>query len=466
MAIMGRGDHRDIAANATGRNLLMLCYYYPPLTDVGCRRSVAFSRYFKKYGWKPTVLSVSNPDPVFCRVGNDRPPEGVDVVYCRSWVNTYWFLGKLNGLLTRALRSFGIQLKRNPFYDLMNIPDLFWGWIPAATIKGCQLMRKQSIDLIYVSCTPFSSAVAGVLLKKLTGKPLVIDFRDPFALEIPPFPLNDVPSYRRYINRTLETWLLRHTDVFVVTPDEIRQRYIQQYPWIHDKICTIYNGIEPADIRVDEREDFPKFTVVYGGNFYFDYIKSDVFFQALAHLQAAGNITADNFQFLYYGGDGKRIKDKAKEYAIEDLVIVNGMIPYQKMLNILAGADLQLLRIVEANMGTKIFDGLALNVPLLATIPEGEPSDIVRKYSPDSYLVGTREPEKVADAILDAMNKREGGQRKERRSNTEFFKVFSREATARQLMEIIEQQLYMMHDTQCAPTSGFQTKNTDDELRN
>jgi len=27
--------------------------YYPPLVDVGCKRSVAFSKYFKKHGWNP-----------------------------------------------------------------------------------------------------------------------------------------------------------------------------------------------------------------------------------------------------------------------------------------------------------------------------------------------------------------------------------------------------------------------------
>ncbi len=445
MAIMGAVDNPDSASDATERNILMLCYYYPPLTDVGCRRSVSFSRYFKKYGWKPTVLSVSNPDPVLCRVGTDIPPEGVTVHYCRSLFSTYWFLGKINGLLTKVLRPFGIQLKRNPFYDLINIPDPLWSWIPSAAITSYRLIKKRGIDLIYVSCSPFSSAVAGVLLKKLTGKPLVLDFRDPFALEVPPFPLSDVPTYRRRINRKLETWLLRNADVFVVTPDEIRQRYIQQYPWIRDKIHTVYNGIEPDDLKVNKLEEFSKFSIIYGGNFYFDYIKSDVFFQALAQLKTAGNVTADNFQFLYYGGDGQRINDKAEEYGIEDLVNTGGMIPYQKMLNLLTGADLQLLRIVEANMGTKIFDGLALNVPLLATIPEGEPSDIVRKYSPESYLVGTQDTEKVAAAILDAMDKRVDRQKKPFQPNADFLNDFSREATARQLMKIIDKNLC------CAP---------------
>jgi hypothetical protein len=55
----------------SGKNILMLCYYYPPLTDVGSKRSVAFSKYFKKHGWNPCVLSVTNPDRAYCWVYPD-----------------------------------------------------------------------------------------------------------------------------------------------------------------------------------------------------------------------------------------------------------------------------------------------------------------------------------------------------------------------------------------------------------
>ena len=65
----------------------MLCYYYPPLVDVGCKRSVAFSKYFKKHGWIPHVLSVKNPDRTFCSVGDDATPAGVHTEYSYSIIN-------------------------------------------------------------------------------------------------------------------------------------------------------------------------------------------------------------------------------------------------------------------------------------------------------------------------------------------------------------------------------------------
>jgi len=32
------------------KSVLMICYYYPPIADVGSKRSIAFSKYFKKNG--------------------------------------------------------------------------------------------------------------------------------------------------------------------------------------------------------------------------------------------------------------------------------------------------------------------------------------------------------------------------------------------------------------------------------
>ena len=63
-----------------GKNILMICYYYPPLADVGCKRSVAFATFFKKFGWSPYVLSVKNPDKAYCSLGNEKIPEGIPVV--------------------------------------------------------------------------------------------------------------------------------------------------------------------------------------------------------------------------------------------------------------------------------------------------------------------------------------------------------------------------------------------------
>ena len=183
-------------------SVLMICYYYPPLLDIGCRRSVAFSKFMKKHGWQPFVLSVKNPDKSFCQVGHVVPPDDIPTYYARSHFNIYWLYDKINGLLSRLLALLGFRLKRNYLHDILSVPDIFMGWIPGAIFSGYSIITKNKINCIYVSCSPFSSAIVGIVLKRLTRKPLIIDFRDPFSVNIPES--FRVPNFRKKINRWIE----------------------------------------------------------------------------------------------------------------------------------------------------------------------------------------------------------------------------------------------------------------------
>lgn len=418
------------------KNVLMLCYYFPPLTDVGCKRSVSFVSYLRQHGWHPCVVSVKNPDRAFCSIGSDAPPEGVPVSYTRSLLNLSWILGKMNGALYRLLRLANITLKRNYFHDLVCFPDLFMGWIPLTVLKSVSLVRQHDIDCIYVSSPPFSGALVGVIVKKLTGKPLVLDFRDPFAIE-PSMSKAGIPAFRRRINRAIQNFLLRHADTLILNNEETRLIYHEQYPLVRDRIVVIHNGFEARNLIAEPQEKNRKFTIIYTGDFYFHSLNSTVFFEALAAMKAAGSIDNTSFQFLFYGDCLKEIARLAAEHGIEDLVSVNARIPYDQVLGEIAKSDLQLLRIVKPCLSTKLFEGIPLNIPFLATIPPGEAADIIRRYSPDSYLVEDDSPARVAEAISSAMERSQKGA-VSTNNIEEFLRNFSRETLARKLMDVLE----------------------------
>ncbi len=424
-------------------NILMLCYYYPPLTDVGSKRSVAFSKYFKKHGWNPYVLSVKNPDRYYCSVGKDLPPEGVPTEYSYSVINPYWLLGKMNGALARILKIFNIQVTRNYFYDLICYPDHFLGWIPLTTLKGVRMIQKNKIDAIYVSCTPFSAALIGVFLKLLTKKPLLLDFRDPFAVGISTYA--DVSRIRRAANRWFEKTFLKHADLFFVTSEETRQEYIKEYPWVEDKTFTIYNGFDSVTPLDGSRRKFDKFSVIYTGQFYTygpkHHLYTDLFFNALEYLKSAGDISAEDFQFKFFGDEYAYIEEIADRHGVNDLVIARSRVPYEEVLESVSRSHLMLLRIVKLMISTKLYEGIPLNVPFLATIPHGEVEEIIRKYSPGSYIVTEDNSHlDVADAIKDAMVKYRNNQMPANHVD-EFLARFTRESMTRRLMKIVENTL-------------------------
>jgi len=424
-------------------NVLMICYYYPPIADVGSKRSVAFSKYFKKHGWNPYVLSVKNPDRCYCTIGSDIPPEGVPAAYSYSIANLYWILGKLNGALARVLKLFGINVDRNYFYEFLCYPDHFLGWVPLTLIKGAKLIRRNKIDAIYVSCTPFSAAIIGIVLKKMTKKPLMLDFRDPFATG--GLAYFKTPEFRKGILFWMEKKFLEHTDLLFVTSEETRQEYLRNYPEIHDRIFTIYNGFDPGVPLNLERRKFDKFSIIYTGQFYTygpnHQVYTDLFFKALAHLKAEGTISEDNFQFQFFGDEHEVIKGIANDHGVSDLVIARSRVSYQEVLESISKSHLMLLRIVKLMISTKLYEGIPLDVPFLATIPNGEVEDIIREYSPGSYIITENHTFlDTAQAIKDAIRVYRENLMPGNRIQ-EFLGRFTRENMTRKLMEIVEDKL-------------------------
>lgn len=424
-------------------NVLMVCYYYPPLMDVGSKRSVVFSELFRKNGWDPYVISVSNPDELYCTVGNDAPPDGIPTEYSFSLLNVYKILGKANGFLSWLLKLVNITLRRNYLLDVFCIPDLFAGWIPHAVIKGLQSIRENKADLIYVSCSPFSSAIIGMLLKKLTGKPLVIDFRDPFALKELSM-MQGTPQWRVKIDERIENSIIKAADLFIVNTEEVKNAYLLQYPAARGKTHAVPNGFDDRQMIRGELPKHEKFTIIYAGQFYFydkrNDIHTDAFFRALALLKASGDIEAQNFQFLYFGDGKDQISDIARDHEVNDLVICSDKIPQAEILQKIKKSHLQLLRISKPMVCTKLFEGIALNIPFLATIPRGETAEIVNRYSPGSSVISGMDPGMMARAILSARDKYSKGCMPDNLID-EFMELYSRNNLTLKLMKIIDENI-------------------------
>lgn len=419
------------------KKILMICYYFPPLTDVGCRRSIAFAKYWKQAGWSPHVLSVSNPDKTYCSPGDDLPPPGIDVTRTPSLLNVYWFFGKLNGLCSRILSCFGIDLQHNYFYDLLCVPDFFIGWVIPGILSGLKVIKSKKIDLIYVSCSPFSAGLIGMWLKRLTGCPLVLDYRDPYGLDISRYQKGFMPKkFRRPVDRWIARRIIQACDLFTVTTEETRKLYMEQFPEVKEKIHTIYNGFDHQLLTGLKPENkFSRFTIIYTGQFYYD-VEFDSFFNALGQLKKNGKINGHNFQFLFYGGEPETLQESMAAHDVMDLVHIRCRIPHAEVLKEIKRSHLQLLRIARPMISTKLFEGIVLDIPFLATIPRGEVEDIIRKYSPGSHIITDNAPQSICRCIERAM----AGYPSMDIPNkvTSFLKTFSRERSSLQMLHLFD----------------------------
>ncbi len=157
--------------NNLQRSLLFLAYFFPPRGGAGVQRSVKFAKYLPQFGWHPLIIAHGGmadnasgvQDPTLL---HDVPTETI-VRYTALHPN-------------ERDRYFRAQKKwRQPFFST---DPMDW-WAPAATRLGMDLAAEHHPSAIFVTMSPFTAAESGVALKKQLGLPLILDLRDPWALD-------------------------------------------------------------------------------------------------------------------------------------------------------------------------------------------------------------------------------------------------------------------------------------------
>ena len=411
------------------KKVLIISYFYPPLGGPGALRILGFTKYLPKNGWKPYVISVKNPDRYFDIKGKEKIPEDVKVYYTKNIFPLGW--------AEAGMRKY---FKLKNFYS---IPDIYIGWIIPTILKAKKIIEKEDIDLIFTSSPSWTSSLIGVLLKKLTKKPLVIEFRDAWS-----FNPHIVYTMKicKYINIYLESFVLKNLNRLIAVTSGMLNHYVEKYPDLKDKISLIYNGYDLDDFEFKETKSFRKFTIIYTGNFY-GIQSPEQFFIALRKVINEEIILKNEMQVLLVGHKKRFVDKLIEKYDLKDIVNIIGFVPSKEANKYILKSQM-LLFVIRDNkqaktyvLSSKVFPYLASGNPILALIPEGEAAQMIRKYSDNSYIITDYDnTQKIAEAIYDCYTKwKEGKLNKEISKKTiEFRKKFNREVETKQLAEIFD----------------------------
>ena len=421
------------------KKILIISYYFPPLIDVGSLRALGFAKHLKTHGWEPIVLSVKNPDTSLCKVGKQKAPPGIKTFYCRSWFNLNRATWKINGIFKILFKTLNKSLKTNIVQDLTCIPDAFIGWVIPAYLEGFKIIKDQDIDVVYVSSKPFSSALTGVMLKKVTGIPLVLDFRDPASFPASLFNKNLAGQINRKATERIEKFVLSRVNKLITTTEATKEIYLKMYPFLNGNIHRVYNGYFLPPQKFRRKKKTKKFTIAYAGNFYHTLIPSETFFKSLKKIIDEKIVNSDHIEFLYIGHLREKNNwfiEAESKYELQGLLKATGYLPRDKVQKVTNECALQLLRIVPPMISTKLFEALRDGIPLLALIEGGEVERLVKIYSPNSYVITSGKVEDVVAAIVDAYNKWKKGHLDCIR-NDEYLKKFCKETLTAEFVNII-----------------------------
>lgn len=425
--VITRRDDAASGADGAGRSrrALFVCYFYPPLLSSGTARSVEFTRRLPSLGWDVTVLTVQESRDPWEKGRGGEPPPNVRVRRSAELPFAHG-LDMLHAVLVRVARFAGREIKGHPFRALFAFPDPQVAW--QSTIPG--IRHGRGCDVVYASCSPFSSALSARIIALVLRKPLVLDFRDPWTVN----PYMHIGGPRRALTRLTERWCISGASAILLNTTGTERLYKNAYPEFADRFRVLPNGFD----RLTPVESSPgtPFRIFHIGSFYGPR-RPDLLLEALSQLIQEGHVARDDVEFVQVG-------EKWPSFgAFHESVPITEMppVPRDQALELMSGASLLYLKqgweegITEyVSVAAKTYEYLATGLPVLAECPPGDNLDIVREHAERSYIVASQSLEEMRSALLQALADRDVPPG---RIPQQFIDRFSRDNLSRRLADIL-----------------------------
>jgi glycosyltransferase involved in cell wall biosynthesis len=336
------------------RNVLMVAYHYPPQKgSSGLLRTLKFSRYLLENGWKPTVLTVNPRAYELCDDSqlSDIPKE------------------------VEVIRAFAVDTKRHlsisgRYPRFAALPDRWVSWMVGAIPAGLQAIRRNKIDVIFTTYPIATSPLIGYYLHKFTGKPWVLDLRDPMMDDDHPTDAAVRKSYAK-----VESNAVANASCIIFTAAASRDIYLQRYPSLRPESCAVIsNGFDEEDFTALQPRDTTKnsgpLDLLHAGLIYPHERNPQPFFEALSRLKKSGAISAQTLQIkLRSSGNEAEYARVLKALGIDDFVSLLPPIPYRESLQEAAhSAGLLLLQgpSCDHQIPAKAYEYLRIGRPILA----------------------------------------------------------------------------------------------------
>ena len=369
------------------KKALLIAYHFPPLGGGGVFRTLKFTKYLSEFGYQPYVLTVKNP------MYREKDPTLIKEIPAEAKIHrTFSFEHRI----LRVPRLLNINLKW--FY----MPDQNIGWLPLGVSTGAKLVKKENIDVIYATSPIWTSLLIGMLVKKKTKKPLVVDFRDPWTDN--PF-INYPTKLHQRLERKLEKTVLTQADYVTVATDLMKNNLIRKYPFIKSKIETITNGFDPDDFKnLKIHKKTGKFTITYVGSIY-GLLTAKPFLTALKALVEEKKGFKEKVAVVFVGNCGKETPQLVRQLGLEENVRFVGYVQHRKGLEFMVNAQALLLLItIEGSKGEriltgKLFEYLASRKPIIALVPENGLAANVIKSLNAGTVVSPRDVQRVKKVI-------------------------------------------------------------------
>lgn len=356
------------------KSILAITYCFPPIFVPATICYIKCMKGLIAHEYKVCVLSI-DPNSFNSMDSNfNKIDQGLLKIVPDEIVNrTVWSLEKK--YFFKIIKKFKI------FYQLYEPFKMEW-YYPA--IRCAKKLKEYDIIL---SCSkPDSCHLVGYYLKKITGKPWIAYFSDPWTDN----PYMNYRSEKIYkYNLKLENRVINNADRILFTTEATRNLIMKKYPdHFLNKTGVIPHSFVPEwydySKEVIEKKH-NKIRVVHTGHFYGPRTPMPLF-KNLFKLKGEMNNISEKIEFLFFGTMEQTHQKFILENRLDDLVKIYKTVPYVQSLNLIKSADY--LLVIDAPLTTtkesiflpsKLVDYIGSYNRVIGITPEkGECADLLR----------------------------------------------------------------------------------------
>ena len=376
---------------SNNKKVLVIAYFFPPIGGGGIQRTMKFVKYLPDFNWEPIVLTVkdglwiSKDDSLLNGLSNDLKIFRTNCFGLQSVFKSSW--NKKNNTMqynsmSDIIKKFYRNILRIVFFLL---PDFASGWFFYAARTGEKIINSNDIDIIYTTSPPFSEHFIGWILKKMTKKKWVADFRDSHVSD--PNLSNDFKgSIKRFKRKIYEKKIILNSDLIITATDPIRQDLLNRYQGklSESEVITITNGFDRDDFKnLQKINHNNKLTITYTGTFQGKQT-AFYFIESLKSAIKENKNLMNDIHIRFIGEFSHYDKELFSDDEIKDVIEIIEYVPYEKSLAYQINSDVNLL-IISASKKEggdqiftgKIFEYIGADKPIFALVPNGVAKDLI-----------------------------------------------------------------------------------------
>ena len=395
-------------------SVLIIAWYFPPDGGAGSQRPASFARELPRLGWDTTVLTRGeqhdrgrwelSDDSLLPSIGKEA-----DVVRVRE-----------EGPIPGLPRSFErvITRRAGPLCE-----------------RALQIAVEKRPDVILLTMSPFCLASLVEPLRAQTDARIVVDLRDPWALDY--WPDYSTPSRFRYQHRLMYQTLSK-VDGIVMNTQAARKDLFKSFPQLlklgfQDRVAVVTNGYSKADFSNGEavKPSRERLQIMHTGTFHCEYLYPDnslkgrlrsalkrargdidrrgrtpyFILEAASLLKEHEPSVFEDLTFEFNGHVDELLERCVTESGIADKVSLPGYAPHEKAVQSMCSAGALFLPgagfpagVEDLIIPGKTYEYLASGRPIIAAIPAGDARRLLAQAGGD-YPCEPCSAESIASAL-------------------------------------------------------------------